>query len=53
MTLEIVRSLNTRISALLQIAKGPTLAEAISLMSTVGLIEDFQRKLLLDNMDID
>lgn len=53
MTLEIVRSLNARISNLLQIAKGPTLAEAISLMSTVGLIEDFQRKLLLDNLDID
>jgi hypothetical protein len=53
MTLEIVRSLNTRISNLVQMGKGPTLAEAISLMSTVGLIEDFQRKLMLDNQDID
>ena len=53
MTLEIVRSLNTRISKLLQMGQGPTLAEAISLMSTVGLVEDFQRKLMLDNLDID
>lgn len=53
MTLEIVLSLNTRISKLLQMGQGATLAEAISLMSTVGLVEDFQRKLFLDNLDID
>jgi hypothetical protein len=53
MTLEVVRTLNTKISSLIQMGKGPTLAEAISLMSTVGLIEDFQRKLMLDNLDID
>jgi hypothetical protein len=53
MTLEIVRTLNTKISALLQMGAGPTLAEAISLMSTVALVEDFQRKLMMDNMDID
>jgi len=53
MTSDIVRTLNTKISKLLQMGAGPTLAEAISLMATVGLVEDFQRKLLLDNLDID
>jgi hypothetical protein len=53
MTLDIVRSLNAKISALIQLGVGASLAEAISLMGTVGLIEDFQQKLLLDNMDID
>ena len=53
MTLDIVRILNIRISAMLQFGQGPTLVEAISLMETVGLLEDSQHKLLLDNLDID
>lgn len=53
MTSDIVRTLNTRISALLQMGAGPTLAEAISLMHTVCLVKEYQDKLLLDNLDID
>jgi hypothetical protein len=53
MTSDIVRTLNTKISALLQMGAGPTLAEAISLMHTVCVVKEYHEKLLLDNMDID
>jgi hypothetical protein len=49
----LVRILNKKITALLQMGMGPSLAEAISLMYTVEMVETYETQLLLDNMDID
>lgn len=53
MTSDAVLFLNRKISELIQLGAGPSLAEAVSLMYTVDMVKTYEAQLILSNLDID